>query len=174
MKARLDTLIQSQEESTQQTLAELKTGLKKKQAEQDARMKHQGDKLKEHDKTNSRLESLLQEVKQTQSEQQVKLTEQQKMIKRFENQLQQKLLEKSQQADQTHDQGEQTSKQLRDGLDRVEQELKTTDKEVMALQREIKSKEKSMWCWIIILMVLPIIVVAIYESLRQNTTNTTD
>ena len=166
-KARLERMIQQQGDDTKQTLAELKTGLKKKQTEQDARLREQQEKLTKQETAHSKLEALLQDIKQKQIEQQAKTKEQQHIIKRLENQLKEKQ-EKSDRPQRTDASLKQDQKQekLKEGLDRLEQELKTTNNEVTVLLREIKMKEKCLWCWIGILMVLPTLVIIIYENLQ--------
>ena len=114
---------------------------------------NRGDKHKGQVDTNSSLEALLQELKQKQVTLEAKITNQQEVIVKLERELPEKREVLSRLP----------NKHLRDGAEKVEHFI---DKVVRVIRREV-TEERITWCWGGLLVALPSVSVAVYETCNR-------
>ena len=140
-------------------LSSMVAGLKTKQEQQQrsidqlTRISNRGDKPKEQVDTDSRLEALLQELKQQLIRQETKITEQQQIISKLERELQE---QKEALARLPHE-------HLRDGVEGGECFI---DQVVRVIRSKIM-EERFKLCWAGILVALPSVSIAVYETCNR-------
>ena len=133
-------------------VADLKTKQEQQQRSIDqlTRINNRGDKPKEQTDADSRLEALLQELKQQLIRQETKVTEQQQIIIKLERELQE---QKEALARLPHE-------HLKDGAEGEEHFI---DQVMRVIRSKIK-EERFTLCWAGILVALPSVSIAVYET----------
>ena len=128
-------------------VADLKTKQEQQQRSIDqlTRISNRGDKPQEQTDADSRLEALLQELKQQLIRQETKITEQQQIISKLERELREQ---------------KEALAGLQGGGEGGEHFI---DKVVRVIRREV-TEERITWCWGGLLVALPTITIALYET----------